>query len=297
MIPRIRKGSITRITDRLWESDESDGFCCIRVWSISPGILSLLGLPVLIVGVWALVQGTSYFSIAMLPSTSVIIVSALLVIVGVVMLLGGIAHILFIRFSGAHRDFVQYVRAFLIFSFQYSLPFIVVTLGITAAALIPSLSETTQLSANTTFSNYLSDQSVQENFDNVQNNLKCCGVMAFTDYESIFNNLSVPVSCCNTTNPLANETMCPQIVSNAQQANQTGLIYSEGCVPQLQSVLQYILSVVAWVSITIGLLQILGNCMSLCLFFCSGTDDDPEDTNNNELNIATETMTVATLNE
>ena len=85
---------------RLWESDESDGFCCIRVWSISPGILSLLGLPVLIVGVWALVQA---FSIAMLPTTSVIIVSALLVIVGVVMLLGGIAHILFIRFSGAHR--------------------------------------------------------------------------------------------------------------------------------------------------------------------------------------------------
>ena len=198
-----------------------------------------------------------------------IIVSALLVIVGVGMVLGGIAHILFIGFSGAHREFVLYifVRITLTFSVLYSLPIVVVALGITAAALIPSLSETTQLSANTTFNNYLSDQSVQENFDNVQHNLKCCGVVAFTDYESIFNNLSVPVSCCNTTNPLANKTTCPQIVSNAQQSNQTGLIYSEGCVPQLQSMLQYILSVVAGVSITIGVLQILANGMSWCFCF------------------------------
>ena len=36
--------------------------------------------------------------------------------------------------------------------------------------------------------------------------------MNFTDYEQVFNNFSVPVSCCNTTNPLANETTCPDIV-------------------------------------------------------------------------------------
>ena len=249
------------------ERDDFDEIYFFRSWLLSPGILSLLlSLPVLIVVVWALVQGTSYFSIAMLPTTSVIIVSALIVIVGVVMVLGGIAHILFIRFSGAHEESVQIVRICLLFSVLYSLPFVVVALGISAAALIPSLSENTQLSANATFNNYLSDQSVQENFDNVQHNLKCCGVEAFTDYESIFSNLSVPVSCCNTTDPLANETTCPEIVSNAQQANQTGLIYSEGCVPQLQSVLHYILSVVAGVSITIGLLQILGNGMSWCFY-------------------------------
>ena len=92
--------------------------------------------------------------------------------------------------------------------------------------------------------------------------------MAFTDYERISDNLSVPMSCCNTTNPLANETTCPEIVSNAQQANQTGLIYFEGCVPQLQSVLQYVLSVVAGVSITFGVLEILGNVMPWCIAYC-----------------------------
>ena len=247
-------------TNRLWRHAGSDDpkVELWRIFLLYPVVLSLLGLPVLIVGVWSLVQGTSFFSIAMLPTT-LIIVSALLVIVSVVVLLVGIAHIIFVRFSGAHREFVQLVKICLIYLFHCSLPIVVVALGSTADALMPSLSETTQLSANTTFSNYLSDQSVQENFDNVQNNLKCCGVVAFTDYESIFNNLSVPVSCCNTTNPLANETTCPQIVSNAQQSNQTGLIYSEGCVPQLQSMLQYIVSVVAVVSIMIGMLQFAGN--------------------------------------
>ena len=87
----------------------------LRKIIIPPGVVSaLLGLPALIVGVWALVQGTSYFSIAILPTigTSVIILSALLIIVGVVMLLGGIAYILFLRFSGAHEDSVQCLRVF-----------------------------------------------------------------------------------------------------------------------------------------------------------------------------------------
>ena len=232
---------------------------------IFPILLPLPGLPVLIVGVWALVQGTRYFSIAILPITYVMIVSVLLIIVGMGVLLGGIAYFILLGFSGAQKRSVHTKNGCLIFSVLHALPIVVVALGTTAAALIPSLSETTQLSANTTFNNYLSDQSVQENFDNVQHNLKCCGIVAFTDYESIFNDLSVPVSCCNTSNPLANETTCPEIVSDAQQANQTSLIYSEGCVPQLQSVLQYILSVVAGVSITFGVLQILGY-MPICMY-------------------------------
>ena len=62
---------------RMWDKDGQTGPSCYRSFLLCPGILSLLGLPVLIVAVWALVQGTSYFSIAMLPTTSMIIVSAL----------------------------------------------------------------------------------------------------------------------------------------------------------------------------------------------------------------------------
>ena len=35
--------------NRLWQNDDEDGICCLRSWLLSPGILSLLGLPVLIV--------------------------------------------------------------------------------------------------------------------------------------------------------------------------------------------------------------------------------------------------------
>ena len=56
--------------------------------------------------------------------------------------------------------------------------------------------------------------------------MECCGVSNFTDYETVFNNFSVPVSCCNTSSPLASE--CLDIVRNSQHMiNQTGLIYSD----------------------------------------------------------------------
>ena len=55
----------------------------------------------------------------------------------------------------------------------------------------------------------------------------CCGAINFTDYEVVFDNMSVPLSCCNFTNPLVNMTTCPEIVSNAALANQSGLIYAE----------------------------------------------------------------------
>ena len=92
---------------------------------------------IVIVGVWALVQSMRYFFIAiMLPlTTSVIIVSALLVTASVVLLLGGVAHILFVRFSEARTDHRQSVRAGLII-FPFLFAFVVVALGITSAALM-----------------------------------------------------------------------------------------------------------------------------------------------------------------
>ena len=61
--------------NRLWLSDDvddDDDACLVyllRSFLLCPGVFSLFFfcLPVLIVGVWALVQGTSYFSIAIKP--------------------------------------------------------------------------------------------------------------------------------------------------------------------------------------------------------------------------------------
>ena len=113
--------------------------------------------------------------------------------------------------------------------------------------------------------------------------MECCGVSNFTDYETVFNNFSVPVSCCNTSSPLASE--CPDIVRNSQHMiNQTGLIYSDvsrhasclptacilisfclllqGCVSHLESFFNNIFSVIASVSNSIAGLQV---CFVKCL--------------------------------
>ena len=58
--------------------------------------------------------------------------------------------------------------------------------------------------------------------------LKCCGAVNFSDYEQVFINFSVPVSCCNTTNPLVNETTCPDIVRDVtNETTDYQLIYTE----------------------------------------------------------------------
>ena len=249
-------------SQRLWGSgDHGRPVHCWRTLLLSPGVFSLLlGLLLLIVGVWALVQGnTSYFSI-------VYTVAALLITVGVIMSLGGITHIFYLRFSGVQNKSTHCKRVFFISSVYCFFSLVVFFIAVTQT---PRLSNNTiQLDVNdTTFKNYLSNQIVQNDFNDVQYNLKCCGVVAFTDYESIFNNLSVPVSCCNTTNPLANETTCPKIVSNAQQANETGLIYSEGCAPKLESILQHTLNVVAPV-IYFMFVSVLLCYISVFIFIC-----------------------------
>ena len=56
--------------------------------------------------------------------------------------------------------------------------------------------------------------------------LQCCGVDGYMDYQEIFNNFSVPVSCCNTTSPLANET-CTEIVMDVNDFENEIAIFSE----------------------------------------------------------------------
>ena len=55
----------------------------------------------------------------------------------------------------------------------------------------------------------------------------CCGVAKFSDYEQVFSNFSVPVSCCNTANPLVNDATCPDIVMDTSVTNIAELIYTE----------------------------------------------------------------------
>ena len=108
-----------------------------------------------------------------------------------------------------------------------------------------------QVLNNNTFSDYFNDHQVQDAWTATQKyvsavqsvlvmllssalQFKCCGVNNFTDYQLVFGNMSVPISCCNTTNPAGT---CPEIISNAQQANKAGLIFSRVCHHERKAVL------------------------------------------------------------
>ena len=60
--------------------------------------------------------------------------------------------------------------------------------------------------------------------------LRCCGVQSFRDYEEVFSNFSLPVSCCNTTeNSFASESLhvCQDIDMDSVTTIATDLIYTE----------------------------------------------------------------------
>ena len=56
--------------------------------------------------------------------------------------------------------------------------------------------------------------------------LRCCGVQSFRDYEGVFNNSSIPVSCCNTDNSFDSESLCTDMDVDSI-TNTTELIYTE----------------------------------------------------------------------
>ena len=56
--------------------------------------------------------------------------------------------------------------------------------------------------------------------------LRCCGVQSFRDYEEVFNNSSIPVSCCNTDNSFDSESLCTDMDVDSI-TNTTELIHTE----------------------------------------------------------------------
>ena len=109
--------------------------------------------------------------------------------------------------------------------------------------------------------------------------------MKFKDYRNIFNNASVPVSCCKVTSPSVNHSTCKDIVMNTKSINISKFIYTEvsiyqqmldviifysqGCAPKLEEYFSYILSVIGGVNVIVGLIQVkyhILHCMLLFIF-------------------------------
>ena len=196
-------------------------------------------------GIWAHVNKDEYLDISS-DTDHLTQIPILLIIVGVFVLLLGVVGTIGAIFAGTIGG-----RIILgLYGFVLALLVICeIAGGIAAGVEKDQLSDGFTDSVNDTFINYYSDDNVMDAWDFVQKNLECCGSSSQMDYKTVFNNDSVPESCCKSDD-------CNRSVVNNTE------IYTEGCANKVEDFIDHFLGVIAGVAITFGLLQVIGIVVS-----------------------------------
>lgn len=216
--------------------------------------VSLLGLAVMIIGIWANVEGKNYIVITD-NSSQFTEVSVLIIVLGLfVLLVGGVG------VAGAIFASTMCGRITL------GLYGVVLTLlviceiagGIAAAAKKGDLENVFNESASATFKLYYNTTDKTGAWDTFQKQFKCCGVKNYTDYPVVFGNDTVPKSCCKKT--LA-EDRC-EIARNLTDHALTDELYAQGCVTVVVDGFKHNLGAIAGGAIVLGLIQIFGIVMA-----------------------------------
>jgi len=116
--------------------------------------------------------------------------------------------------------------------------------------------------------NYTSP-TMKNQVDYIQDNLQCCGVQNYTDWEtSAFytqHNNTFPSSCCHSVNGTTTKV--------CNLANK-GFIYTDGCFQKLEDLLKGNLALIAGVAVAFALIQILGMICS-CILLCHSKSEVP----------------------
>jgi hypothetical protein len=218
--------------------------------------VALLGLAVMIVGAWAKGDSRQYFTIAS-DDSEYTQVSVLLIVVGLFVLIIGI-----VGAVGALFASKAFGRVILII-YAIGLGLLVVCEiagGIAAAVARNSLENVFRDSANTTFQNYNNsdDTSERDTWNQFQKDFRCCGVENYTDYRSIFQNKSVPVSCCDTEKAEKELVDCANVTTDGNAT----FLYQKGCADALIDAIDHNLGAIAGSAIFLALIQIVGIVMA-----------------------------------
>jgi hypothetical protein len=222
--------------------------------------VALLGLAVMIVGAWAKGDSRQYFTIAS-DDSEYTQVSVLLIVVGLFVLIIGI-----VGAVGALFASKAFGRVILII-YAIGLGLLVVCEiagGIAAAVARNTLENVFRDSANTTFQNYNNsdDTSERDTWNQFQKDFRCCGVENYTDYESIFQNKSVPVSCCNSEKIEKESANCTALTRDVYAGNNADFLYQQGCADALIDAIDHNLGAIAGSAIFLALIQIVGIVMA-----------------------------------
>ena len=210
--------------------------------------ISLLGLLVLIVGIWAKVRGNDYTDVT--NNHDLDNVPVLLIVVGLFILLLGIAGTIGAVFAGT------VVGRFIIGLYAFVLALLVICEiagGIAAAAKKNDLADSLQSGLNSSFLQYNKTKSSTDAWDAAQRGFKCCGFNNYTDYAKYlkYPNGTLPWSCCKVGT--SDSSSC---------SVNSGDRYNQGCYNEIRDFFSNNLSVVAGVAISFGFLQIIGVIVS-----------------------------------
>jgi hypothetical protein len=224
--------------------------------------VALLGICVMIVGSWAKADSKEFFVIAD-DDTEYTQVSVLLIVVGIFVLIIGV-----VGAVGALFASKAFGRIILVV-YAIALGLLVVCEiagGITAAVARNKVESVFRDSANSTFSKYNDSRDSRDNWNQFQKDFKCCGVESYKDYRNVFNNNSVPVSCCDSR--VRSEGMnCTMVVQNVLN-NTNHYIYSKGCADAIVDSISDNLGVIAGCAIVFALFQIIGIVLACFVAIC-----------------------------
>lgn len=119
---------------------------------------------------------------------------------------------------------------------------------------------------------YVSDGAVAKEWDTFQETHGCCGARGYVDdtppYQDVFNNESVPISCCKAD---VEHQDCEDYAKNATEYRE--YIYNEGCPSVAMSDLTRVVTVIAIVAITIGSTQLLAVLLAVVVAYMSSKLD------------------------
>lgn len=209
----------------LWSSMKANAFqLCMQAVQVCVGVTILLfGLVVGGVGLWAMLGQQELITISngdprltKLP-LSLIVVGIIVALLGLVGVIGG----LFVR---------TMTGRILIGVYAFVLVLLIINeigAGVSAVMFRENLRQVFINSSLQSLMRYGHPNftTVTDDWDKFQNTHKCCGAVNFTSYRKVFNNHTVPASCCH---PGLDEMDCTQARLNATAA-ETNKLYIGGC--------------------------------------------------------------------
>lgn len=230
----------------------------------------ILGAMILGFGVWVLADRSSFISVLQTSSSSLKVGAYVFITVGAVTMLMG-----FLGCIGAIRE----VRCLLGLYITFLLLIFIaqVTAGVLFYLNMGKLKQEMGGIVSQLIQNYQDGQedSLQEAWDYVQAQVKCCGWASFynwTDNAALMNrtNITFPCSCKRReedSDTLERRGFCeaPHNATQSGNSPEDWPVYREGCMERVEAWLQENLGIVLGVCVGVAVIELLGMLLSICL--------------------------------